>query len=111
MRELLVLIAIATLACDESGEATKLENLVSRGVTRPEIVSELGSQYTLYEKGRHSWQDLDRFLAREPPNTLGPLREKAQKYEVVMHYTTMWQITWLFFDEKQRLRDFYLSSQ
>lgn len=89
----------------------KLEALVQRDATRAEVAHELGPGYTMYEKDTPSWDDLKKFLEREPATDLRPLRENVLKYPRVMYYTTEWRMTWIFLDDKDVIRTYYLTAQ
>lgn len=96
---------------DDVEHKRKLEALVQRGATRAEVAQELGPGYTMYEKETPSWEALESFLKREPANDLLPLRENAVKYPRVMYYTTEWRMTWIFLDDKDVIRTYYLTAQ
>jgi hypothetical protein len=110
----IALCVLAALGCDIADDIAhkkKLEALVARAATRPEIARELGEHYDFSEKGTPSWEELQSFLDREPPSMLVPVRENVKKYPKVMYYTTMWRMTWIFLDEKDIIRAYYLSAQ
>jgi hypothetical protein len=107
-------VVLALVACetaDDHEHKRKLEALVSRGAARAEVAHELGPGFTMYEKDTPSWDDLQSFLNREPASDLKPLRENVTKYPKVMYYTTAWRMTWIFFDEKDVIRAYYLTAQ
>jgi hypothetical protein len=64
-----------------------------------------------YERDTASWSALQTFLSREPETTLVPLRHAVQISPKILYYTTAYRMTWLFFDNEHKLRDYYLSSQ
>jgi hypothetical protein len=51
------------------------------------------------------------WLARERPTTFIPVREGAARYPRVYYHTTMWTMTWLFFDAEGKLQQYYLCAQ
>jgi hypothetical protein len=106
---LLVLVACETP--DDREHKAKLEALVSRSAARAEVARELGSGFTMYEKDTPSWDDLQSFLNREPASDLKPLRANVTKYPKVMYYTTAWRMTWIFLDDKDVIREYYLTAQ
>jgi hypothetical protein len=106
---LFVLVACETP--DDREHKGKLEALVSRGATLDDVARELGSGYVLSEKGTPSWDSLQAFLDREPASTLKPLRASIPKYPKVMYYTTAWRMTWIFLDDRNVIREYYLTAQ
>lgn len=106
-----VLVVGACETPDDRQHKQKLEALVSRGAARVEVAQELGPGFTMYEKNTPSWDDLQIFLNREPASALKPLRENVTKHPKVMYYTTAWRMTWIFFDEKDVIRTYYLTAQ
>jgi hypothetical protein len=96
---------------DDREHQQKLEALVQRGANRADVAAELGPGYTMYENDAPSWNDLMKFLDREPAKDLLPLRENVKKYPKVMYYTTQWRMTWIFFDDKDVIRAYYLTAQ
>lgn len=89
----------------------QLASFVSRGADPETVSREIGCKCKLYERDRPSWTSLQDFLGREPASTLGPLRDAVGKYPTIMFHTTMWQMTWIFFDEKGVAREYYTTSQ
>ena len=108
-------VSLVTVAgCDVQGDLEhkkKLEVLVQRGATRAEVAQDLGPGYTMYEKETPSWEALQSFLKREAVSDLLPLRENVTKYPRVMYYTTAWRMTWIFLDDKDVIRAYYLTAQ
>lgn len=105
------LVVIGCDLADDLEHKGKLEALVRRAATRAEVLSELGPGYTEYEKRTPSWEPLETFLRREPASDLRPLRENVTKYPTVVYYTTAWRMTWLFLDERDVIRAYYLTAQ
>jgi hypothetical protein len=104
---LLILVACAS----DLEHKRELETLVQQGANRAEVARELGPGYRMHEKGTPSWNDLQSFLSREPVSDLVPLRENVSKYPKVMYYTTEWRMTWIFFDDKDVIRAYYITAQ
>lgn len=105
---------VAVIGCetpDDIQHKKTLEQLVQRGATLNEVARELGPGSVLYEKGTPSWNDLQSFLNREPASDLKPLRENVTKYPKVMYYTTAWRMTWIFLDDRDVIRTYYLTAQ
>src|SRR4030095_9745130 len=100
-------IASACTFANDLAHKRKLESLLKRGATRPQIVSVLGDDYQFSQKNTASWALLQTFLDREPATDFLPARENAQKYPKVMLYSYAWHITWIFLDEKDVLRAYY----
>ena len=98
-------------SADDVQHRKKLEALVQKEASRSEATGVLGPGFTVYEKGTPSWDALQSFLQREPPSNLRPLRENLEKYPTIMYYTTAWRMTWIFIDEKDVVRSFYLTAQ
>jgi hypothetical protein len=111
-RSVCVLIAGLSLsACEGDKQHRALDSLVRNGATQEQVVTQLGPGVTVYERGTPSWDDLQKFLAREPPSDLTPLRQAVQKYPRILYYTTEWRMTWLFLDERGVVREYYLTAQ
>ena len=108
---LAILLAVGCESADDVAHRRTLEALVKRGATRTEVAGDLGQGYRMYTKGTPSWADLEAFLEREPSRELRPLRDGAAKYPSIMYYTTAWRMTWIFFDENDRSRGYYLTAQ
>lgn len=106
-----LVVALGCQSRDDREHKTKLDALVQRGATRTDVAQELGSGYTMYEKETPSWDQLQSFLQHEPAKDLIPLRENVTKYPKVMYYTTEWRMTWIFLDDKDVIRGYYLSAQ
>lgn len=105
---------LAVIGCELAADVRherKLQELVRRGPSRGEVAKELGPDHRMYEKGTPSWDDLQSFLQREPSAALLPLRENAAKYPAVMYYTTARRMTWIFFDENDVMRAYYVTPQ
>lgn len=110
----IVLGFLALVACetpDDAAHKRKLEALVSSRAARAEVARELGPGFTMYEKDTPSWDGLQRFLNREPASDLKPLRENVTKYPKVMYYTTAERMTWIFLDDRDVIRTYYLTAQ
>jgi hypothetical protein len=107
---LIVLTAGAGCVVDFEHRAA-LDSLVREKAAEAELVRRLNLHFEVYERGTPNWESLQSFLARESPSTLRPLREAVQKYPRILYHTTMWQMTWVFIDEKGVVRDYYLTSQ
>ena len=112
-RAVLMLIASVSLgACGgEEEHRAVLDSLVRRGATQEEVVKQLGPGVTVYVRDTPSWADLQKFLGRESPSDLAPLRQAVEKYPRILYYTTAWRMTWLFLDEHGVVREYYLTAQ
>ena len=106
-----VLVGVGCESADDVAHKRKLEALVQRVASRTEVAGALGPGYRMYTQGTPSWADLQAFLKREPSSDLRPLRDGATKYPSIMYYTTAWRMTWIFFDEHDRIRGYYLTAQ
>jgi hypothetical protein len=109
-----VVVSLLVVGCESAVDRAHkrtLESLVQRGATRAEVLRELGPGHTVYEKGTPSWEPLETFLRREPASDLRPLRENVLRYPTVVYYTTAWRMTWIFLDEKDVIRAYYLTAQ
>ena len=88
-----------------------LDALVQRQAKLAEVIGELKGGHTLYEKGTPSWDGLQRFLSDMPPENFAPVHEAAKKYPKILFHTTRWQMTWIFVDQDDVVRGFYITSQ
>ncbi len=113
-RPSVVLGLLLLLACETSEDREhkrRLEALLNKGAAQREIAQELGPSFMMYEKGTPSWDSLESFLRREPPADLTFLRKNVAQYPKVMYYTTAWCMTWIFLDDSNVIRSYYLSAQ
>jgi hypothetical protein len=109
----LLLSACWLAACDrQAPRAAQLDSLIRHGASRDEVVRQLGTGYVLYEKTDvEMWRTLEQYWGGERRGSLHQLREKAERYPKVMHYTTAWTTTWVFLDEHDKARDYYQGTQ
>ena len=117
-RRNLVYMAVAALVgiigCEAAKEREykqKLDALVAKGATRADVTQALGERYHLYAKGEASWSALQQFLGREPQSAFSELRQASEQYPRIMYYTTEWRMTWVFLDDRDVIRGYYLTSQ
>jgi hypothetical protein len=89
----------------------KLEALVQKRANKADLTRDLGSGFVKYQKGTPSWEALQTFLRREPASALRALRENVTKYPTIIYYTTAWRMTWIFLDENDVIREYYLTVQ
>jgi len=107
----LVLLGCAEVRDPGAPTDRQLDALVQRRATRALVEKELGPSYTTYEKGKPSWDSLLSFLSQQPETYCRPVREATKKSPVIIFYTTMWQMTWIFFDEGGTMTGFYVTTQ
>ena len=112
----LLIAVILLLGCDSIGPGDpgrrQLNGLVESHSTRQEVIAALGAGSTWH--GRHGDVDqahLLEFLNREPTSWGTPLREAVTRGDGILFYTSAWQMTWLFFDQTDRLRGYWITAQ
>ena len=59
----------------------------------------------------HSSLGMSMASVQEPATDLPSVRERAARYPIVFYHSTMWIMTWLFFDAEGKLQDYYLCDQ
>jgi hypothetical protein len=87
-----------------------LDAFVDEKATRQQVVAVLG-EGDWYEPGGANWSGLGEYLAREPEAWGAPLRSAYAQGQRIMYYTSMWQMTWLFFDKQNTLRGYWITAQ
>jgi len=86
--------------------------LVERRASRPDVEAVLGpGLWYGRERDGGDFVSLRKFLNGEPPSWGKPLREAVQRGDGVLHYNSMWQMTWLFFDETDSLVGYWMTAQ
>ncbi len=88
-----------------------IRSLIASGASKQDVSQRLPLQFTDNSIGAPSRAGFEQWLAREPVNSFVGVRERAAKYPGVWFHSTMWTMTWLFFDADGRLRDYYLCAQ
>jgi hypothetical protein len=88
-----------------------LDGLVHQRATRAEAATALGARYTWYAPGTAAWQGLEESLTREDARVYAPVLKAVRSKRYVMYYTTMWQQTWLFLDEGERVESYWTNTQ
>src|SRR3989337_2810032 len=78
---LLVQMCLLCSACGDDGKhRTMLDSLVQKGAKQEELIKSLGSEVVVYERGTTNWAELEKFLDRESPSKLVPLRQAVKKF-------------------------------
>jgi hypothetical protein len=88
----------------------KLKLLVLMGATKSQCIAVLGTNYVDHSIPSNR-AALMQFLSREPTNRLVEIRQKVNTYSNSLFYSTPWIMTWVFFDEHDRIVDYALSAQ
>ena len=106
LAQLTLVVCLLSVACSDLSRSD-IELLLARRATRAEVEDTLG-------KGR--WYaptdpGLAEALAREPSEAYRPVHDAMGQQRGILYYTTVWQMTWLFFDENDRLVGYWLNSQ
>ena len=105
----LIVCATVASACSNAAE---LQALVDRGGTRAEVENLLGPGCILYERGREHWTTIESGnVFQKDLEARNRFRAAAAKYPRVLYHTTAFVMTWVFLDEKDIAREFYLLSQ
>jgi hypothetical protein len=92
----------------------ELDAFVSRAVDRSGIEGRFGRGYTRYDPGT---TELDALLSCcsldhcRTPGVYAPVCRAVKDKRRIIYYTTMWQQTWLFLDDSNRLVGYWLNSQ
>jgi hypothetical protein len=101
----LVLVAASCLPVTSCNDPSRgeIETLVAERATRQLVESHLGPRFgkvVWYEPGD---ANLASFLAGERQDSYKQLRDAVRERKRVLYSTMAWQMTWLFFDENDRL--------
>ena len=107
----LMLATACSLADPDAPSRAKLDELVRRKATRGQLAAALGSGYSWSAPGTPEWQALQDFLGREDARVYAPVVQAMRDKRYIMYYTTMWQQTWLFLDEGERLESYWTNTQ
>jgi hypothetical protein len=107
---------MVVLGCDSIGPGDpgrrQLNGLVEKRATRPDVIAALGPGPRWYgRRGDADHPHLLEFLNREPTSWGKPLRDAVARGDGILYYTSSWQMTWLFFDETDRLRGYWITAQ
>ena len=110
---------VLLIACIVTGAAACVENhrdelqaLIDRGGTRAEVMKLLGPGYIMYEKNTESWTiTVESTSLTRDPEVGRRWKAAVAKYPKVMYYTTAFIMTWVFLDENDVAREFFLVSQ
>ena len=108
---LLALTNGCSIVDPDAPSRAKLDSFVRQRASRAELVAALGSGYTWYAPGTPEWPALLDFLAREDARVYAPVVAAVKAKRNVMYYTTMWQQTWLFLDDSERIESYWTNSQ
>lgn len=87
-----------------------LRRLVQDHASEAELTKVLGGA-RYYRKGTSDWASLEAFLAREPADSLKPLRDAMRVHPTIAYHTTAWRMTWVFVDSAGVVRGYYLCAQ
>ena len=85
----------------------KLQSLVDEHAKRSHVEQVLGKGYAWYEKGTASWSSFESPTNEDPEEVV----VAGKKYSKLMFYTTMYQRTWIFLDENDIVRAYFVGSQ
>ncbi len=108
----LLAVAVACSVLDpDAPSRAKLDGLLQQKATRAQVAVALGPGYTWYAPGTPEWQGLLDFLEREDARKYAPVVAAVESRRNVMYYATMWQQTWLFLDDSQRLQSYWTNTQ
>ena len=102
---------LATDGWQEWQRERSIRSLVASGASRLQVTASLAVKFTDYSVGSSARWGLEESLAREPATADTGLRVRVARYPGVWFHTTFWTQTWLFFDAKGRLRDYYTCAQ
>jgi len=89
----------------------KLQDLLATHAHYEQVSNTLRMPFLDYSVDSTNRSGFESWLSRERTNNYGPVRAAAAKYPKVYYHTTMYTMTWLFFDAEERLQDYYLCSQ
>jgi len=92
-------------------QRARLKPLLDRKVDRQGVIDSLGTRYVDYSLGHTNRGDLMKFLSREPSDRLIGVRERVGKWPHVLLYSTPDMMTWIFFDEQNRIVDYVVTTQ
>ncbi len=94
---------------EDQQNATLVQQLLNTQASREEVTARFGEGLVDYSVGSHARPHFERSVANVECS--GKLREHAARYPGVLHHTTMWTMTWMFFDADGRLRAYVRCAQ
>lgn len=90
---------------------TALAPLLQSHATVQQVTQALALTFIDYSRDSTNHAALKQWLSREPSTSFVRVREGAARHPGVLFHSTMWTMTWLFFDADGKLQDFYLGAQ
>jgi hypothetical protein len=96
---------------DDWRQEQVIRSLIASGALREEVAQRLPLPFVDDSIGAQGRVGFEQWLAREPVTSFVGVRDRAAKYPGVWFHSTMWTMTWLFFDTDGRLKDYYLCAQ
>ena len=110
---LLTVLLVGCGAIDDrdAPKATTLDSLVARHASRADVGNALRGAYTWYAPGTDAWAGLVDSLRRGGTDYMPPVRTAVQQKRKIMFHTTMWQQTWIFLDDEERIESYWITSQ
>jgi len=85
----------------------KLSRMLASKATREQIETELGRTF-YYQKGVTNWEHLEAFLSGDRRTDI---REQMGDSTRVLYHTTANLMTWVFLDDNERIKNYYLCGQ
>ncbi|MCI0613410.1 hypothetical protein L0244_10500 [bacterium] len=85
----------------------RLQSLIDTRASRSRVEQVLGKGYAFYEKGTPSWTAFESPTNDDPEEVV----DAGKKYSKLMFYTTMYQRTWIFLDDNEVMRAYFVASQ
>ncbi len=88
-----------------------LAPLLRQHASMQQVTQALAFEFTDYSRSSTNHPALKDWLSREPSTSFVRVREGEVRYPTILFHSTMWTMTWLFFDAEGRFQDFYLCAQ
>lgn len=88
-----------------------LAPLLRAHATKQQVTQALALTFIDYSRDSTNHAALNQWLSREPSTSFVRVREGAARHPGILFHSTVWTMTWLFFDADGKLQDFYLCAQ
>jgi len=98
-------------ANERRAKKTALASLLARHASLEEVTNTLRLSFQDNSAGTTNRAGFEAWMVREHHTMYNPIREGAARYPRVYYHTTMWTMTWLFFDAEGKLQKYYLCAQ
>jgi hypothetical protein len=112
----LVLATVLAAGCGATDDpnapkASMLDSLVAQRASWADVAKALPGAYTWYAPGTNAWEGLLDSVRRGGPDYMPPVQVAVRNTRKIMFHTTMWQQTWIFLDDAERIESYWITAQ